>query len=495
MPIGPINYTTGADSPLQAFNGGFASGANVVNTQLDQQKNIMALNLQQALTTDARAVANNPTPQAIAGLALKYPQLSSEMKNSFDMMNTAQQTARLQAAIPIYAAVSGGNNDVAVKMLSDQADGYENSGDKQGALQSRTMAQLVKDHPQQAKVLLGIGLAGSMGPDKFADTFAKIGGETRAAELQPSAVVKGVGEAQTAAAKGAVAPVVEGAAATTAVANANVANPLAQAGAAKAGAEATTAQATAAVAPQAAALVNQKTAADIGQIAAKEKLDIDTLTTNTQLKLQELNLQYGSPPPDVAKIRDESAVASVAAEVKSNKYASTANKYEQYANSIGGVVGNNIGKLIQNNVGFQSDWTDARNEYARARASGIADNLPPQVKKITDKDLQIFGAGIPKDTDDPKRAVVFLRSMATIQKIEAIQEDAKSQWAAANRMGGLGPAKNDLTINGVQVPQGMPFPAFLRQYTINQMQNYVQKTATNKFNSLGLTKYIDQSSQ
>jgi hypothetical protein len=472
MAIGPINYATGVDSPLQAFNGGFDTGAKIVNTQLDQRQRAIALDMQQSLTADARDVAANPTPQKIAGLALKYPQLSAEMKSSFDMMNTAQQDARLKAAIPIYAAVSSNNPDVAVQMLSAQADGYENSGDKAGAMQSRTMAQLVKDHPEQAKVLLGIGLAGAMGPDKFAETMAKLGGETRANELQPAAVVKAGGEAQVFAAKGANAPVVEGAGAKAAVADAGI----------------KTAQAD--VAPETAALTNEKTKADIKQMSAKEKLDIDTLTTNTQLKLQELNLQYGAPPADVAKMRDESALASVAADTKADKYASFANKYEQYSNSVAGIAGNNIAKLIQTNVGFQSDWTDARNEYNRLRASGIADNLPPQVTRLTDSDLKVFGAGIPKDTDDPKRAVAFLRSMATLQKVAAVQEDAKAQWAAANHMGGFGPAKSDLTINGIQVPQGMPFPAFLRQYTTNQMENYVKKTATDTVNSRGYMSYV-----
>lgn len=495
MPIGPINYSTGVDSPITALNTGFNTGANIVSTGQLQQQNALALQTQQSLQADAKAMGANPTPQNIATLVAKYPMLADKFKPAYDMLTEQQQKAKLDQAIPIYAAVSSGAYDTAAKLLNQQADGFEAAGDKANALSSRTMAQLVTDHPELAKSTFGIALASVMPPDKFAETFGKLSETNIAQAKAPGEVKKINSDADTAAATAAVAPVVAQAGASSAVSKATTDAAGAAVAAPKAAAEASQAQskavidaATAGAAPETVALNNKKIASDIEATAAKQKLDQDTLTTNTQLKLKELGLQYGQIPPSSQTIVNDSTVKSVAADAVADKFGGFANKIDQYTNSLGGKVGNTIGKFITDNA-YQSEWTDARNEYNRLRAAGIAANLPPQVTRLTDSDLKIFGKGIPTDTDSPERMAAFLRSMQTMKKLEAVQEDAKSQWAAYNQKGGLGPATRDMNIGGVEVPQGLTLPLFIRQYETTKMTQYAKQSATDTVNSRPYMSY------
>ena len=183
----PINYNIDVPNPTQSFMGGLQAGAGTIQTQQNQRLMQQQIDLQAAL----QKISVNPTPDQIAQLSVRFPQLSEQFKRSYDMLNQEQQQGRQQAAIPVYAAVLSGKHDVAADLLNQRATALENSGQAQEAAQTRTMAQLVKHHPETAKLTMGTLLASTMGADKFSGTFQQLFEQNRAEQKQPAEVATG----------------------------------------------------------------------------------------------------------------------------------------------------------------------------------------------------------------------------------------------------------------------------------------------------------------
>lgn len=197
--VQPIDYSIDVQTPFQAALQGYQSGA-AIRTDIQQQQQQQAARAQQAqMQADIASLGSNPSPQAIAGLSVRYPQLSEQFKRSYDMLSSEQQKNRLSSAIPIYAAIQSGRKDIAAQKLEEQASAYENSGQQQEAAQARAMARLVTDHPEVANQSFGLILASTLGPDKFAETFGKLGEEQRAQDKAPAELLEANAKASSAA--------------------------------------------------------------------------------------------------------------------------------------------------------------------------------------------------------------------------------------------------------------------------------------------------------
>jgi len=184
----PYDYTSAfanLPSPVASFTQGIVGGVALNQIQQQQQQQRLALAQQKQQQADLAALSKNPTPEAIGATILKYPALSEQIKRGSDVISAAQQQARIKQAIPIYAAIQSGSNDVAVNLLSDQATAARNSGNEQDAKAAETMAQLVKDHPEFARATIGLKLASELGPGKFTEAFKGLGAEQRAQEKAP----------------------------------------------------------------------------------------------------------------------------------------------------------------------------------------------------------------------------------------------------------------------------------------------------------------------
>ena len=95
--------------------------------------------------------------------------------------------------------MQAGKPEVAQQLLLEQAAAARNAGMEQDAQAAETVAELVKLNPATAETSTGLLLASAMGPDKFAETFTKLQGERREAELQPSKLTESQAKAQKAA--------------------------------------------------------------------------------------------------------------------------------------------------------------------------------------------------------------------------------------------------------------------------------------------------------
>ena len=190
--MGPIDYTSAlrVANPADVFQQSFTGFNAIRQADLQQQAQERQLAQAQQMRADLAALSANPTPQAIAQMSVKYPQLSEQFKRSHDMLTAEQQQSRLSAAIPVFAAVQNGRNDIAVQSLRDRAKAMTGAGQEGEAKQIEAMASLIERSPETAKMTMGTLLASIMGPDKFAEAFGKLGAEQRAAEQAPGALRK-----------------------------------------------------------------------------------------------------------------------------------------------------------------------------------------------------------------------------------------------------------------------------------------------------------------
>lgn len=196
----PYDYTSafaGLQSPADAFTSGLTDGITLNALQQKRQQEQVALAQRKQMQVELNALSKNPTPQAIGALMVKYPSLSEEMKRASEVLAPAQRQAQIEHGAQAYAAVLSGKTDIAQQLMAERAAALRNSGNEQEAAAYDMMGTLIKDHPEVAKTTMGLRLSAAMG-DKFAETFAKLGDEQRAQELQPDAVRKGKADADTA---------------------------------------------------------------------------------------------------------------------------------------------------------------------------------------------------------------------------------------------------------------------------------------------------------
>jgi hypothetical protein len=208
----PYNYTITPANPnangggMASFMAGAENAAKLSEMRLNQEASRLKIeqlktqqDQQRAMQADMSALSANPTPAAISSMMVKYPQLSEQLKRSYDTLSSEQQKSKISQASEIYSAMNTGDYELTKKLLSDQANAYKNSGNDKDAEGLNVLSKMIDINPEQAKVTTGLFLAASMGPDKFSETFSKLQADRRAEDLHPADMTKAQADAQKAA--------------------------------------------------------------------------------------------------------------------------------------------------------------------------------------------------------------------------------------------------------------------------------------------------------
>jgi hypothetical protein len=200
----PNNYSLNLPDPTQSLVGALNMGTGMVQLQAAKQQLKQAevgAQQQARLQSDINALSQNPSPAAVAQMMVKYPQLSEQFKRGYDAMGNEQQKAKINQASQVYAALLAGDTDTAYSTLKGFAEAYRNSGLKQDADSSDSLAEIIKLHPEHATTTAGLYLASAMGPEKFQETFGKLESERRERALEPSKLTEAQAAAREAATK------------------------------------------------------------------------------------------------------------------------------------------------------------------------------------------------------------------------------------------------------------------------------------------------------
>lgn len=191
MALGPIDYSVDAGNAfrdtLQGFQGGFGIGSAIQQRQTQQEQQVAQQQAAARMNSDLYAVASNPNASGAdyAGLMTRYPQLSENLKRSWDVLNSQQRQTKIDEASQVYSALQSGKPDVAKDYLKGLAAAAENSGDARTLAGLQAMIKQIDIDPSAAKTSMGMALVAQAGPDKFAEAFGKLGAEQRAQDLAP----------------------------------------------------------------------------------------------------------------------------------------------------------------------------------------------------------------------------------------------------------------------------------------------------------------------
>jgi hypothetical protein len=431
--MGPIDYS-GAfaqQSPAQALAGGYQLGAGIRDdfqqqVLIRQQAEIAKAERQrQGEVINALISKKDATAQDYANASLLLPTtMREQIKQSFEMKNTAQQDAHLRDAGQAMSAIIAGRPELAVRQLQQRADAMEASRANPAEIQAiRTNAQLVQAHPEFARTILGTTLASLPGGDKVLTAIGTAGTEQRAAEKAPAELLKTNAEAGIKTAEAGVAP--------------------------------------------------QKFAAEVGNLtsqiaerSARLGLDQDKLTTETQIKLQEIRQKAGELPEPVIKNINEATGEAIAASQSAQKMNGLADQLS--ALDTGWGAAGTANEWVRKNLGMQNGLSQLRSEYNRiVTPAAMAAYKQVASGSTSDKDIDVAMTGVPKDTADTKLMAQFLRGTAKLQVYNSVLNNAKSEWFAANKH--LGKINKDTEIDGVQVPSGTTFKQFTDDYVAKKV--------------------------
>lgn len=195
--MNPYNYSIDAGmTPTESFAQGAQLGLGLQQIRAQRQQAEAAAAQQAQMNADLYAASQDISK--IPQLMVRYPQLADKLKHGWDAKTSEQQRADLDHGGQVLAALATGRGDVAAEVLRARATALRNSGDEQNAKVTEALAEAALQSPDILKQATALRIAALPGGDKVIEGIAKLGGERRADELQPSAVEKAQAEAVTA---------------------------------------------------------------------------------------------------------------------------------------------------------------------------------------------------------------------------------------------------------------------------------------------------------
>lgn len=447
---GPYDYSLGGTvDPSTALGNGLQLGAAMralpiqqaqQDLALQQQRQQMALQQQQQAVIQRLITNPNAGAQDYANASLVVPALKENLKQAWDMKSSDQQQGQLQYTGQVFAALQNGQPGVASKLLRDRAEVMAASNPQDPEVKAmKTMADIADAHPDFARSLIGMKLSALPGGEKVVANLAGLGGEARAAEQAPAKLAEALANARKTAAE-----------ATTAESKSAYSLQAARADAKKADAET--------------ANINSQ----IAERAARLGLDRDKLTSETQVKLTELQQKFGQIPDDARKVVNEAATQSALSANTAAQMFDLAGRLESEGGGFGSF--STAAEWYAKATGKQDGMTGLRQEYTRLRATGVMKSLPPG--PASDKDIQIASEGFPPANADAKYLASFLRGMAKTQAFDAALNNVKAEWVA--EVGQLSRTKKDIEVSGVKVPAGTTFDAFSKQFLSQKADEFAR---------------------
>lgn len=205
--MNPLDYS-GAFAPVdptQSMVQGLQTGAAIRELQdkraaqqtAAETARLAAIRKQQ-MQDEMVALSDNPTATGITKFSIKYPEVSEQMKRSYDMQDPLEKQAHLDKFTKIASAYEAGYPEIGLKLMRDDAQALRNSGNERAAGAAEALATIFEKDPKAGKLYSGKMLASIAGPEKYAEAMSKLGGEARADQLQPDAVKKAGADADAA---------------------------------------------------------------------------------------------------------------------------------------------------------------------------------------------------------------------------------------------------------------------------------------------------------
>lgn len=195
--VQPINYNINVPTGAQALNqalqtaGGIQSlKANQMQMQQAQQQMDQQKQQSNLFGEELASLGDNPAAGDIVKLMTKFPDLSTKLKSSYDILNSEQKENKIANASQVYAALTNSKTDIAKSLIQNQLDAATNSGDEKEAKAAQMMLGMVDADPAMAKQMFAMSLSSLMGADNFLDTFSGLEKAEAERKLAPGELAK-----------------------------------------------------------------------------------------------------------------------------------------------------------------------------------------------------------------------------------------------------------------------------------------------------------------
>lgn len=176
---GPIDYNLQPPDVSGSLLGGIQAGQQLAAGRAKTDAANLALDQQRQYSADLQTYLQNPTPQGAAAMAVKYPEQREAFKQSWDMLDTAQQGAQYKSGVQVYSALKNNSPEIAKDILDKQITAMENSGED--ASNYKMIRDAVERNPDGAAAQIGLTLS-ALEPEKW----TKVMGEMRSSEKAPA---------------------------------------------------------------------------------------------------------------------------------------------------------------------------------------------------------------------------------------------------------------------------------------------------------------------
>jgi len=393
--------------------------------QMEQAKRAAEVEQQrrQAMQQDFGTLMANPNGRSVGRFMMMYPEAADGLKKGWETMSGAQKDAGIKTSADVHGYLNAGDREGAIKVLQSHMDAAGQTGEDVSAYPG--LIEMIRNNPQGAQALAAINLATAMGPEKFAENYGKIGDERRADEVQPYKVQQEAAEASIKGTEAEYKPSMIQSDLETQASNRE---------------------------RQAAQTANE--VATLALNRDKLELDRDALTSNIQIKLEELDRSGTQLDAGGRQAVNTAVGESVSASALADRMNDLADRIAGTQMSSGWVA--SFRENAKGAFGSQDPVTGLRGEYATLVNAQAVKNLPPG--PASDKDIQLAKQGFPPANASPQYLQSFLRGMAKMQQAVATGADRRANWLSVN--GSLAPARRDLNVGGVMVPAGTTYAEF-----------------------------------
>ena len=216
QPLQPFDYTLNVPNPAEAVTSGLQQGVQLAGMM--ERTDAMAAQRQQTLIENQALQAKAQRTQqfqqelgkfgaegfsakGLNELMLKYPEAVEQLKTPYANLNAQELQTRIDAMIPIVAAVNAGDNTSAQIEINKQIEAFDNSGQTKEAASARKLSELLFQNPKAAGTTLNTSLAAAMGPEKYGEIFGILENQRRARMLEDSTNLKAYTDAKISEAK------------------------------------------------------------------------------------------------------------------------------------------------------------------------------------------------------------------------------------------------------------------------------------------------------
>lgn len=124
----------------------------------------------QKMQADIAELNDNPNATAAdyARIVTTYPQIASQVRQGWELLDTANKESTLRGLGEVYAAVNSDNVPVAESLLVDRMEALRNSGRTDEADKTEAMLEILRADPEAAKTSIGIAIK-ALGGSQYND--------------------------------------------------------------------------------------------------------------------------------------------------------------------------------------------------------------------------------------------------------------------------------------------------------------------------------------